>query len=211
MKKTISLILAVAAILLSPVTTWAITASEAFASAPSVVFPLLERNARLDMIDYFNSGSSTPSKNKLSGQARITAITDKTLSFAMSGASSYDVIVLPCGGDEIIALIETVATPVPDSNISFYDTDWNKLDGKYLEVPQLKHWLTDEGKENQSMVEVMMPFMLVGYEYDAETAMLTLTNNVSQFLSEDIYSQISPYLRSSLTYKWNGKRFDRVK
>ena len=38
-----------------------LTAAEAFASAPQSVFPLLDKNARLDMIDYFNSGSSASS------------------------------------------------------------------------------------------------------------------------------------------------------
>ena len=36
-----------------------LTAAGAFADAPAPLFPLLDKNARLDMIDYFNSGSAT--------------------------------------------------------------------------------------------------------------------------------------------------------
>lgn len=207
--KRIFLIVIVA--MLTSVSSWALTASEAFASAPSSVFPLLDKSTRLDMIDYYNSGSATPSKNKLSGQSRILSIGEKDLRFEMSNASMYQVVVLPCGDEEIIALIETVATPAPDSNIAFFSDDWQKLASNCFDVPDLKTWLTKEGKKNREHVEMMVPFMLVGYEYDSVTQQLTLTNNISKFLSEDVYEQISPYLCDKLVYRWNGKRMEQVK
>ena len=36
------------------------TAADAFTSAPQNIFPLLDRNTRLDMVDYVKSGLSTP-------------------------------------------------------------------------------------------------------------------------------------------------------
>lgn len=207
--KRIFLIVIIA--MLTAVSSWALTASEAFVSAPSSVFPLLDKSTRLDMIDYFNSGSATPSKNKLAGQSRILSIGGNDLRFEMSNASRYQVVVLPYGSEEIIALIETVATPAPDSNITFFSTDWQKLASSCFEVPDLKAWLTKEGNKNREQVEMMVPFMLVGYEYDDGTQQLTLTNNISKFLSDDIYEQISAYLYDKLVYRWNGKRMEQVK
>lgn len=198
-------------ILTGAITAGAITATEAFTSAPASIFPLLDKSTRLDMVDYYNSGSSTPSKNKLSGKARVYAISSHDLRFTASNASTCQVAVLDYGDSEIIVLIETVATPAPDSNISFYTSDWQKLDKKCFETPQLKQWLTDAGRDNVDLVEMLMPFMLVGYEYDAESKLLTLTNNVKEFLSEDIYEQIAPYLRDKLVYRWTGKRMELVK
>ena len=42
-----------------------LTASKAFTSAPSDVFPLLDTNTRMDMVDYYNSGLATPSANRI--------------------------------------------------------------------------------------------------------------------------------------------------
>ena len=51
MKKQRILLAAVS--ILTAASAWALTASEAFTSAPRSVFPLLDNNTRLDMVDYF--------------------------------------------------------------------------------------------------------------------------------------------------------------
>ncbi len=45
-----------------------LTATEAFSSAPASVLPLIDYITRLDMIDYYNSGSATASKNVMQGR-----------------------------------------------------------------------------------------------------------------------------------------------
>lgn len=42
-----------------------LTATKAFSDAPATVFPSIDRMTRLDMIDYYNSGSPKPSKTRL--------------------------------------------------------------------------------------------------------------------------------------------------
>lgn len=207
MKRLISPIILVFTSLCS----WAITAGEAFTSAPNSVFPLLDNSTRMDMVDYFNSHMSTASQNKLSGKSRITALSDESLSFEMSSSSAYQIILLPGKESTIIALIETVATPAPDSNISFYDENWKKSEKPLLENPDLDTWLTAEGNNDKAMVESLVPFMLSSMSYDPVTKTLTLTNNVKQFLGEDMYSMVANCLKPALTFKWNGKRFEQVK
>lgn len=51
-----------------------LTASQAFVEAPRSVLPLLDRNARLDMLDYFNGGLTTKTSNKLNGSSAVTAV-----------------------------------------------------------------------------------------------------------------------------------------
>lgn len=188
-----------------------LTAEQAFADAPGSIFPLLDKNARLDMIDYFKSGSSTPSQNAFNGTSRITQLTPAQLSVSMTDATKYDIIVLNQGASQIIALIQTVATPAPDSHITFYNAAWAPLKETLFTPPTLQDWLTTKGSDNSSQVSNLVPFMLASYSYDAATSVLTLTNNLKEFLSADIYSMIASDLRPSLTYKWNGKAMQPVK
>lgn len=188
-----------------------LTAEQAFADAPSSIFPLLDKNARLDMIDYFKSGSSTPSQNAFQGTSRITALSPAQVSVAMTDATKYDIIVLPQGGAQIIALIQTVATPAPDSHITFYNSSWSQLKETLFTPPTMQDWLTAKGAKDSSQVSNLVPFMLASYSYDPATSVLTLTNNLKAFLSADIYSMISSDLLPSLTYKWNGKVMQPVK
>lgn len=188
-----------------------LTAEQAFADAPSSIFPLLDKNARLDMIDYFKSGSSTPSQNAFQGTSRITSLTPEKVSISMTDATKYDIIVLSKGGTPIIGLIQTVATPAPDSHITFYNASWSQLGDQLFTPPTMGDWLTAKGEKDPSQVKNLVPFMLASYSYDPSTSVLTLTNNLKQFLSADIYSMISSDLHPSLTYRWNGKVMQPVK
>jgi hypothetical protein len=51
--------------------------------------------------------------------------------------------------------------------------------------------------------------MLVSYTYNPETSTLTLTNNLAEFLSPDVYSMVSDALLPTMTYRWNGKKMER--
>lgn len=188
-----------------------LTAAKAFADVPKTVFPLLDRNVRLDMIDYFNGGMSTASTNALHGKSRIIALTPVDMKISMTDASSYQLVLLPAANDTIIALIKTVATPAHDSHITFYSRAWIPLDGNIFSAPSLNDWLTPAAKKNGSDVSAMIPFMLSEYVYDPATLTLTLTNNLSEFLSPDVYSLIDSNLQKSMVYRWDGKRMNPVK
>lgn len=183
-------------------------AVEAFVNAPRQIFPLLDRNTRLDMVDYFVSGSDKQSKNALDGGSSLTSLTDGDLTIRMTESSNVQVAILPAPADSLVAVITTVLTPTPDSKIAIYSSDWSQnLTSKCFSAPEVKDWLNDEGRKNRDEVEALVPFLLVSYSYNPELSQLTLTNNTHEFLSEDIYAIVEPYLHKTLIYNWNGKRF----
>ncbi len=186
-----------------------LTASAAFTDAPQSVFPLLDRNTRLDMIDYFSNGMSTPSTNMLNGKSRVTSISPMKVGVEMTDASTYEIALLPAKSDTLVAVISTVATPSPDSRLTVYSRDFNQLPAAAFVRPEVKDWLTPEGKKNSEEVDILVPFMLVSYTYDPDSRILTLTNNTGKFLSADVYEIVKPYLMETLTYQWDGSKFSR--
>ena len=206
------ILLAILIALSLPLKVSALTVEQAFTSAPESVFQLLNKNTRLDMIDYFNSGLTTASKNRLSGNSRVTSIKDNDLRVELTAASSCQISILTNKkGEEIIMLIETVKLPSEDSKISFFTTDWNEINAQYFVVPELKDWLTSDGKKEIKDIEAVVPFMLVGYEYDVVNNELILTNNIKSVLSEDVYESVASYFNAQLKYQWTGKQFKKVK
>ena len=71
-----------------------LTATKAFAEAPAKVFPTLDRMTRLDMIDYFNSGSPKPSKNAFKGDSRILSASDSQITVQTSDVSDVELSLL---------------------------------------------------------------------------------------------------------------------
>lgn len=184
------------------------SAADLFTSAPQNVFPLLDQNTRLDMVDYYKNGMSTPSQNSLDGRSLITEMTPASLTVKMTDSSAMQIMELKGSKGTVVALINTVATPGLDSNIKFFDSDWKPLPTEsYFVKPGWKEWLTDSGRQNQDEVTMQVPFMLASYRIDPESGTLTLTNNLSHFLDKALYDDLSTYLRPQLVYLWNGKNY----
>ncbi|MCM1164206.1 MAG: DUF3256 family protein [Muribaculaceae bacterium] len=186
-------------------------AADLFADAPTSVYPLLDRTTRLDMIDYAVNNLTTPSANALDGHSAITELTSESLKLRLTDSSTSQLVVLPTKGDNaVVAVISTVATPGLDSSISFYTTEWSQLPTSGLFAkPVWKDWLTPDG--DLATVMSLTPFMLSSYVYDPATKTLTLTNNLSGFLDEDVYETISSSLLPTITYVWDGKKFSKSK
>lgn len=202
-----------------------LTPEGAFTSAPAEVFPLLERNARLDMVDYFRSGLSTPSPNRLDGRSAITELTPEALTLCISQAETVSLSLLPGRNDTIIALIRTLSMPAPslphqsadsvgptvtDSEILFYASDWTPLPpSTRLQPPLLKDWLVKGA--SPSKIEAAIPFMLTSAVYDPATLTLTFSSNAEAYLPPEQYSEIASSLLPSISYRWDGRRFVHAK
>lgn len=187
----------------------ATTAREAFVSAPRMVMPLLDKNTRLDMLDYYDAGLKNNSKNALDGTSRVLSLDPERIVLNMTDASTLEIDVLPANGNKnIYAVISTVRTPAPNSTITFYDESWGQLDGtKIFNAPQIADWITNKSHEPE--VTMLLPFIMAGYSYAPDTKTLTAINNSETFLGKDMFSQISAWLLPQITYRWDGKQFKK--
>lgn len=194
--------------LLSVVGMYAVTAKDAFVSAPRTVLPLLDKNTRLDMLDYYQAGLKNSTKNALEGASRITELDPERIVLQMTDASTVEIDLLPANGKNIYAVISTVRTPAPNSTIAFYDEGWQLLDGKKIfTAPDITNFLTD--KSHEADVTMLVPFLMAGYTYSPADKTLTVTNNSESFLGKDMFSQISAWMLPRLVYRWDGKQFKK--
>ncbi len=187
------------------------TATEAFVRAPSRVVPTVDSLTRLDMIDYFNSGSPKASRNLLGGDCRVTAVSDTKLEYQSSDVARHALHLLPAvKGDTIIMLISTPATPAEDSQVSFYTSPWQPIGGVMPE-PSLSDWLTTEGNARRTDVENAVPFILSRADYDDATSVLTLSCDPAAYLPSESVEVAKNGLRETVSYVWDGKRMKLLK
>ncbi|MDE7443329.1 MAG: DUF3256 family protein [Muribaculaceae bacterium] len=186
-----------------------------FVKAPRSVLPLLEQSTRLDMVDYFRSGMSTPSANVMDGHARVTDMTGRALTLQVSDAMTVQMVLLPVNvKQEVICCIFTLKTPQPDSWIEFYSTDWTKIGAdKYFKAPTLDDWITKGGQKQKNEIQEQFPFILASYTCsypDNSTGCeLVLTNQMESYMGQEQYDEFGPLLYKQLTYVWTGKMFKR--
>lgn len=181
------------------------TATNAFINAPASIIPLLQRSTRLDMVDYFNSGSTTTSTNLLNGKSKITSLSDESITVSLSEASSLQMAILPMKTDSIIMVIETVAMPAHDSVVKFYNRQWTPIEETLFSPPTLNDWLTKEGSKQKEHVANKIKFIAAGCVYNPDSKTLTITNNTLETIDKEDYNKFSQLFQPSLTYTWNGR------
>lgn len=181
------------------------TAKQAFITAPRDLFPTVDSLTRLDMIDYYESGSATPSKNRFGGGSRVVALSQDSITVETSPASTVTLYTLPSKGDTLLLAVSTLKLPASDAMAALYNSKWKPLPAK-VTLPshnQLKLWLLKCTKEQRQLVENLVPFIPASYSLRGNR--LTITSTLDRLLPADDYQQVVPFLRSSVSYIWDGK------
>lgn len=183
------------------------TATDFFTGAPDAALRLIPQSTRLDMVDYFNYGSSRASENYFGGEARIKKITENVIDFQIDDGVEMQIAVIPAKNDTIIATITTLHLPVADSDIKFYNADWKPLRKTPFEMPAYESWITPQGSENMADIALHLPFIPVSASFDDTASALTLTDNAADYLSKDKAREFAPWLIESKIYDVKSAQF----
>ena len=196
------------------------TIRELFADEPDDIFILLPKSTRLDMLDYFNVGKMVKVENSLSSGkkvSRLLKVTDSSIDVAVTQSSQVSMTLLTSAkADSVIAVVQTYQVPYFDSQISFYDVDWNKLNtSKYFDAPTVKSFIlpgTDKKIVNDILQSVK--FSLISYSIEqADNGDVTLTAslNLEGVMVKEDYDRIKDYLSKTIVYRLSNLKFKPTK
>ncbi len=186
--------------LLAALAVQARTAADFFKSAPDSIVPLLPANTRLDMVDYFEYGSTTPSRNSFGGDARMLAVAPQVVTLTPAPDVTMQIAALPTAqSDTVVAVVTTVKVPVSISSIRFYNTDWQPVKTPFT-LPSYDQWLTPEGQADPATVGMYLPFMPVSASFDPRATMLLLANEAEAYLVKSEFDLVKPLIITSKAY-----------
>lgn len=196
------------------------TIRELFAEEPDDIFILLPKSTRLDMLDYFDVGKMVKVENSLSSGkkvSRLLKVTDSSIDVAVTQSSQVSMTLLTSAkADSVIAVVQTYQVPYFDSQISFYDVDWNKLNtSKYFDAPTVKSFIlpgTDKKIVNDILQSVK--FSLISYSIEqADNGDVTLTAslNLEGVMVKEDYDRIKDYLSKTIVYRLSNLKFKPTK
>lgn len=99
-----------------------------FVNMPEVVAPLLTKVNREDCVDFLDSHMKAIVENKLGGKSELQLLTDNYFLMQLTEASTLQAKLLPLNDSiNTLCVVKTITSPIPDSTIRFYDTDWQIL------------------------------------------------------------------------------------
>ena len=189
----------------------ALTPREAFVNAPRQVITAIDSITRLDMLDYYDSGSEGASRNAFGGEARVKLLNDELITVGTTKSSDVTIALLPAGRDTMLLVVNTLALPAPDSYATVYNRDWQPV-APSRQLPghnDLNLWIDGSTKAPMQDIENAIPFIPAIYTYSDGT--LTVSHSLRRLLNDNDYDLVKPYLRQSVGYRWDGGKWKKLK
>lgn len=185
------------------------TVRDFFASEPGDLLTLVPKTVRLDMLDYYDSGTIIQASNNMGNDTRLDTVTDNFLRVHTSDAKILELRLMQWKNDTIIAVLETVETPVKDSRITFYNKHWVRLkEIKPFKMPTMEDFiLPTVKKDKRKEILESIAFPLIELRFDGPNfEQLTARHGLAEFLGKEEWAKLKPYFRPTLTYRiQNGK------
>ena len=170
------------------------------------------------MLDYYDVGRMVTMESNMASnkkESRLLKVSDSQIDVALTGASQVSMTLLTENSDSIIAVVQTYQLPYFDSQISFFDTNWNELNTKkYFTEPTVKSFIikgADKAKVNEILS--LVKFALISYQIEQTDGVTTLTAslNLEGVMVKEDYDQIKDYLTKTVVFRLEKLKFKPIK
>lgn len=198
--------------LLSIVTLQAQNIEDLFISIPMELLPgLSEGNKTLLLVD--TAETSVP---YMLGEIRKVKQSSNYIKIETSDIGNTQLKLLPVSQDSvIISIIKTVCggvdTNMCDSEISFYSTEWKKLDSETFlgEISaEIFFDSSHKGSENFKYALSLPDISPISAEFNENSNDLVLIFNYKEHLTDNQIASITPFLKSnSITMSWENSTY----
>ena len=102
---------------------------EIWKSMPDSMLPYIDRNHRQEMTDFIAMGLKGDVDNLLQGKSIMDTLTQSYIHVTLNESAIMQLRRLPFnGGDSLVCVVRTWKGPVMESEVSFYNQDWQALD-----------------------------------------------------------------------------------
>ena len=184
-----------------------------FAEEPGTLFNSLTYSARYELLNKFKQNKSDEVLNNFqTNETRILKLSEKHLVVATSSSRTVELklIALP-KNDTVLAVLETVSTPVKDSRLSFYDLNWNRLDdSQFIAMPTTADFFVPKvSKELRDELLNQLSFAMIEMEFEGDT--LVARCNLKDFYMGNDFKHYEKWVRPSIAYVLNKGKFKMKK
>ena len=186
-----------------------------FASEPDDIFLLVPRTVRLDLMDYYDNGQRVELTNRMGNGTQLIDLDSTYVKVRTSASRVVELLMIPyTKRDTILAVIETVFTPVADSRLRFYNSNWVQLTSiqPLRPMPELGDlMLPTASRDKRRELLGRLPFTQLEMTFAGERHdTLVVRHNLQQFLSKEEYALFAPWMRSQISYRV-GKKFTPIR
>lgn len=175
-----------------------------FARVPSAVLPLLDRTAKLDMLDLYNNHLRSVVENVYGGQAEMLRKSDTEVSIRTSDVGQWTLILLAAESDTTILCLHSLRIEGTETSTRSYNLQWQPLPN-IAPRPSTEN-LMNLARSISANLRSTYRHTLAGAPIEVvwNDSLRTLTYSIS---CDGLSSEESAWARQSLTpatWRWNA-------
>ena len=179
-------------------------------SMPDSLLPYLDGQIRSDMLESFEKRNGEGAVGKLQESSSIEMMTPQYISVSLNDASTLQMRLLPTATDTLICVVRTYSAPQAESEILFYNTQWEKQDRSLVRTITPVHFFVRPETMSESrfaeLVSIYKECLLVSATLDVEEPILILRCS-SPVATKDEQKEMEAAL-VQISLKWDGKFFN---
>ena len=101
---------------------------ELWQSMPDAMIPYLTKNQRIELVDFMDMKVKADVKNQFGEETVMDTLTADFASVRLNASSMMQLRLMPSPDqDSIICMVRSVLGPVAESEVLFYDQNWNRI------------------------------------------------------------------------------------
>jgi len=171
-----------------------------FLELPENLIPLLSKQNRFEMIEYYKAIQQDSVKNKFGNYAKLELYDsiNQHIVVKTTKNSQLEIKILN-RSDSIkkLALINTILSPIQHSRISFYNSKWQKISIDFL-MPKALEWLKKDIFEKEELDKIwiskLMDNSFVALKFDGDN--IIATNYSIETMSVEEKKQVLPFMEN---------------
>lgn len=193
--------------------TWGRTMRDVFVQMPDSLIPLLSKDARLDCVDYIDSGMKAMVKNQFGENSSLQVLTEQYARISFSSVATWELKLLTNGQDSMVCLVKTYGTPVPESTLSFYDLKWKKIPlRRYIVMPHARDFEKPASGTTTAAdlerVRLHTKNAMISATFQEPGNELLFRCRADE-ADPEVRKELQPLLKDSIRYVWKGGKFVR--
>ena len=182
-----------------------------FAEESGELFNSLSYSARYQMLNNYSSAEKSEVLNNLqTSESRIITLEHDYMKIATSAGKTVELKLIAQGKkDSVLAVIETVSTPVKDSRLSFYDMKWKRLDtSKFIVLPTLDDFIVAKApKHSRDELKRLVNFAMIEMRFEDND--LVARCNLEDFYMGDDFRHYKSIVASRVSYVLHKGKFKK--
>ncbi len=182
-----------------------------FTQMPAELIPGITIDTRKDLIDFYKNGKLSVMPAAFGGKVQLKTLDEDCLLLQTSERSEVQFKILrPNDTLRILAVVRTVAGPLKDSRVKFYDTSWKPSKGWNMPAFTVNDFL-DATKAKElgltDRINEIGPRLFVAIAFKTVENAFVATSSLKEDLEKSKWETLGVLIRDSVVYRWSNNRF----